>query len=633
MKTLKSLFYILVAAFTLASCADDLEYTPAAPESGFGVYFDAEAAGVVEVELDSESFTVPVYRSKTGEALTVMIANTQSVEGMFDIPNSVTFEADKNVAELVITYDFADFVPDEEYGIALAIADDENLTEYGPSEYMFDVVYPSPYVLKGTGYYTEDMFASQYSSFAVETWEVEIYENEVTKGIFRVSNPYYNVNCPYFGMTEEDLAGMGIEPLTTYIEINAEDPNKVYLLTQSMQINVGYGEVFFSSMAGYYIAKGEPENAEGYYGTYDVEKGTITFPAKSLLFAETGYNDGALYPSNNNGKFRVLMPGFANVNPQIESVENKGTYIDTEGNYYAMFTATPNKEALTFKYAAVQGVGIDIAAAAAAILDGTAANVGEGEFVKAKPADFNALVTESGNYTLVVVPLNGDVAGEPVSVVFQIVVGGGEELPQHSVEEFYGTYALSGQYTQNLQTTAPIAWDGVVISEYPTPEGYTGTYAQITGLLPFNYSIGTTDAIIATYDEMTHGLIIGTPYFGDAGTTMYTDETQTTTADYSYYFQPLDYANLAYSDQVMLNFDEEGVIHFGKSYLTKYPDVTPTGYATGVENVEDPTDYGSVLFMFDITLSPSTGEAPAPAPASAKAWRKVAPKYASFLKF
>lgn len=633
MKTLKSLLYVVVAAFTLASCADDLEYTPAAPESGYGVHFDADAAGVIEVELDSESFTVPVYRSKAGEAVTIMIANTQAEEGMFDIPNSVTFEADKTVAELVITYDFEDFEPDVEYGIALAINDDENITEYGPSEYVFDVVYPSPYVLIGTGYYTEDMFASQYSSFAVETWQVDIYENEVTEGIFRISNPYYNVNCPYFGLTEDDLAGMGIEPLTTYIEIVATDPDRVYLPTQSMQIDVGYGEVFFSSMAGYYLANGDAETAEEYYGTYDVEKGTITFPVGSLLFAETGYNNGSLYPSNNSGKFRVLMPGFANVDPQITAVENKGTFIDKDGNYYGMFTATPNKDALKFKYAAVQGVGIDVAAAAAAILDGTAANVGEGEFVKAKPADFNALVTESGNYTLVVVPLNGETAGEPASVVFQISVGGGEELPTHSVEEFYGTYVLAGQYTQNLETTAPIGWDGVVISEFPTPEGYTGTYAQITGLLPFNFTIGTTDAIIATYDELTHGLIIGTPYFGDAGTTMYTDNTQTTTADYRYYFQPLDYANLAYADQVMLTFDEEGVIHFGKSYLSEVPDRTPTGYATGVENVEDPQDYGSVIFMFDLTLTPSTGEAPAPAPASVKSWRKVAPKYASFLNF
>lgn len=439
MKTLKSLLYVVVAAFTLASCADDLEYTPAAPESGYGVHFDADAAGVIEVELDSESFTVPVYRSKAGEAVTIMIANTQAEEGMFDIPNSVTFEADKTVAELVITYDFADFEPDVEYGIALAINDDENITEYGPSEYVFDVVYPSPYVLIGTGYYTEDMFASIYSSLPIDTWQVDIYENEVTEGIFRVSNPYYNVNCPYFGLTEDDLAGMGIEPLSTYIEIVATDPDRVYLPTQSMQIDVGDGEVFFSSMAGYYLANGDAETAEEYYGTYDVEKGTITFPVGSLLFAEAGYNNGAFYPSNNSGKFRVLMPGFANVDPQITAVENKGTFIDNEGNYYAMFTATPNKEALKFKYMLVEGLTPDVEAVKAAIIEGTAEGIGEGEFEKAKPADFKALVPATGRYTVVVVPFNGDTAGDAQTAQAEVVIGGGEPLPEvePATLEFY----------------------------------------------------------------------------------------------------------------------------------------------------------------------------------------------------
>lgn len=630
MKTLKGLLYILVAAFTLASCADDFEYTPAAPESGYGIYFDANAAATLEVELDSESVTIPVYRSKTGEAVTIEIANTQAVAGMFDIPASVTFDAESKVANLVITYDFADFEPDVEYEVALAINDEENVTEYGPKEYIFAVKYPSPYTSLGFGYWTDAIFDDMFK-LGIETWPVEIFENDIKPGLFRISNIYANYDCPLAiaGWGDGELAGL--EPLDTFVEIDATDPEKVFITEQGLVgYDFGNGGTYIVSVAGYYLAEGDPASAEGNYGTYDVAKGTITFPEEGLLYGDD-YN-GGWFPVNQSGKFRVLMPGFANVNPQITAVENNGTFIDKEGNYYAMFTATPNKDALTFKYAAVQGVGIDVAAAAATIIDGTAANIGEGEFVKAKPAEFRALVTESGNYTMVVVPMNGNTAGEPATAVFQIAIGGGEELPKNSVEDFYGTYTLSGKYTQDLQNTAPITFDGVVISEFPTPEGYTGTYAQITGLLPFDIDLGTTDAIIATYDELVHGLIISTPYFGDAGTTLYTDESKTTTADYRYYFQPMDYEALYYTDQVMLTFDEEGVIHFGKSYLTKNPNLNPTGYATGVENTEDPNDYGSMIFMFDITLSPSTGEAPAPAPASVKSWRKVAPKYATFLK-
>lgn len=435
MKTLKSLLYVVVAAFTLASCADDLEYTPAAPESGYGVHFDADAAGVIEVELDSESFTVPVYRSKAGEAVTIMIANTQAEEGMFDIPNSVTFEADKTVAEMVITYDFADFEPDVEYGISLAINDDENITEYGPSEYVFDVVYPSPFKSLGMGWYTEDII-TKWFNLSETTWPVEIFENELTPGIFRLSNLFLSYDCPMFEFEPGDLDE--IEPLDHYIEINATDPENVVLVYTDdyVGVNFGYGTMFVCSLNDL----GNPDYAS-MGGVYDAQKGTITFPAGNIAIGCEAITGSAtsMYQTNASGKFRVLMPGFANVDPQITAVENKGTFIDKEGNYYAMFTATPNKEALTFKYMLVEGLTPDVEAVKAAIIEGTAEGIGKGEFVKAKPADFRALVPATGRYTVVVVPFNGDTAGDAQTAQAEVVIGGGEPLPEvePATLEFY----------------------------------------------------------------------------------------------------------------------------------------------------------------------------------------------------
>ena len=145
----------------------------------------------------------------------------------------------------------------------------------------------------GMARYTDDVLCSLYG-LAPITYDVEVEENLVTPGIYRMKNPY----GPDYLYNESDECLPG----DYYIEINAHDPNRVFIEYQPMGVDWGDGPCYIYSLAMYYVELGYDMDfaAEaGVCGT--LRNGIITFPANALCVA---LGDD-LYYANPSQQFRL----------------------------------------------------------------------------------------------------------------------------------------------------------------------------------------------------------------------------------------------------------------------------------------------------------------------------------------
>ncbi len=164
----------------------------------------------------------------------------------------------------------------------------------------------SPWTSLGMCTYTDDFFTTFWYVDNV-SWEVEIQENNDTQGLYRLVYPYdgkYYYNDPGDWDTSS----------TYYMEINACDPDGVYITPQEIGVDWAYGMISVSSMAAYYMSAGysfdEVKDA-GYCGT--MVNGVITFPEDCLLIGMADYYNGGWFTANSNGAFKVVMPGASGV--------------------------------------------------------------------------------------------------------------------------------------------------------------------------------------------------------------------------------------------------------------------------------------------------------------------------------
>lgn len=165
----------------------------------------------------------------------------------------------------------------------------------------------NPWVSLGMGLYTDAFVAPMFGAEA-PTYEVEIMENTEKPGLYRVMNPYSNSVYPY---AEDDCAEDGL-----YLEIDATDPDGVYIQRQDLGFDWSYGPMAVCSWGAFRMANGygfDEVKAEGLLGTLkdgvitlatmsrDTDKGTSYY--QGLLFmGENGYYAGG------NDLFRVVLP-------------------------------------------------------------------------------------------------------------------------------------------------------------------------------------------------------------------------------------------------------------------------------------------------------------------------------------
>ena len=168
----------------------------------------------------------------------------------------------------------------------------------------------NPWVSLGMGLYTDAIVSDMYG-IPAETYEVEIKENTETPGIYRIMNPYGE---------KWSYAAANTQTPSSYLEINAENPNAVYILPQMLGVNMEGGdtELGFASCAGYFYATGQASLEEltsmGYMGKVidgiinlpTFEKGT---PGDENYYTYQGvvyYGSSKAYNAANG--FKVVLP-------------------------------------------------------------------------------------------------------------------------------------------------------------------------------------------------------------------------------------------------------------------------------------------------------------------------------------
>lgn len=586
MKLIKNLFYVLAATLTLASCSDDMDYTPAPKENGPAVYFSSDAEDVIKIAVDATSVTIPVYRMNAGEQLTVNIDNTQPAGNLFTIPASVTFAEGSDKAEVKITFDFAEIEADEEYEITLAISDSDATTQYGAEVYTFAICYPAPYKSLGMCTFTDNIIAGYYT-IPVTTWQCEIEENEMTAGLFRLKNVFTSY-CPYF--KEGTFAGWP----DIYLYINATDPDKVIMPQQELGLDLGDGMFSVTAAA---------------YGTY--KDGIISWPVKGLAVSEAEYKEGAFFYTNGSGATRVVMPGVVLLNPEVE-LEGVGTFVDNEGAASYIVNVTPNEDAEGYKFAVVSGsIEFDedaVAATAAGIIDGSVDST-EGK-LSGDVASVKVPVEADGKYTVVFVPFGinegNAVYGNAAALNFAVAVGGGEVEPDPDVDEYLGTYTLHcmNPASEEGADDSAIYWGGVSIEENTNETMVAAGYNVVVyGLLPYNYS-GTNDGVPGTYDRASHTILLESfYYFGDATLSLSVGTARIV-------FRALAWEASQFTDEVRLKLDREtGVISFVKSFTESTAPASTNGYALYCVDATNPSSaFGNLDFFYDVTLVPAEPE-------------------------
>lgn len=419
-----SMASLMTIAFT--ACDSEDESYEWASVSGSQVYFNNSLAKEYVLSMNESSFNIPVSRVSDTDAINVPLNVSLEEGSLFSIPQSVSFAAGQKEASIQVSYDPANIVFDKFETVKISLADAGLTTEWGISEYVFTAGVPAPWVSLGMATVVDDYITG---FFGVENvaWQVELQENQLYPGYYRLVNPY-GAGYPYNEPGDFDASQ------DYYLEIHAEDPSKVWIPTTTYGMDWGYGNFIFGSIAGLRIAQGKPEAAEGYYG--QLADGIITFPADALLIGMSDYNDGGLYTCNSSAAFKVVFPGVVLADYSAE-VAYAGKLYDADDNLYIVAEVNAlgaDVEEVRLAVCAADQASDVVAAIAADETEDYVSLSGTGS--ASLPFDANAA---SGKYSIVAVTFAGGEAQEATSTNFKYTALGGE--PEESWSAYYvGNY-------------------------------------------------------------------------------------------------------------------------------------------------------------------------------------------------
>lgn len=404
---------LLLSALTLSlgSCTEEYEYTGTTAD-GQQVYFSNNLESQIDLSPTQTSVTVPVNRIQRGGALTVDLNVTVEEGSQLSVSNQVTFNDGDSVAYITINYD-----PNViEYGdydsITVSIPDASLTTPYGNTSYTFTAGL-SEWETLGTGLYCDPFFSGFYGVDML-TYSVRIDESVITPGRYRIYNPYGSGTSFYTSFVGDNATVM---PFFDEVSdgrdhsciIDASDPNYVYMSgdfftglddTRGTQ-GTGYGHMHLFSMVDDYLRAGltlEAIKAEypDIFGR--LSNGVITFGEQAVLVNYDESYEALGYLSTSN--WAIALPGYE-ITDYSSAFTYKGCFTDVAGNSYAQGTITLGDDVASASYI-IAGEGDDIAAIVEGIADGSVEPTGE---VTAS-GDVSIPLSESGNYTMVIVTFN-----------------------------------------------------------------------------------------------------------------------------------------------------------------------------------------------------------------------------------
>lgn len=331
---------LLGVVFGFAACSDDDNYSPGEwnGADGFNQVSFAPTSENVELDpTDPTSHTVTITRQSTSGTLNVPIKVESDTAGVFTTNESASFADGDSVATFTVNF------PTAKIGTAYhlrLIIDDPTVASLYSSQNVYDLTVTRVkwndvgyYIdangnkVEGYGMYTEDLITTFFNIGGTASWPVKLQERDDRHGYYRLVNVYTSGNCPF--LEDGDYNHNG----NFNIYIDATNPNKVFIPHYcDTGMDLGYGEVYMSSISGLRLAQGRDDDAEDYYGTY--ANGKITFPTSALLVAMANYQSGGFYQANGSGNFSLV------IDPSKDPyVMNETTDFDWNPVYSGVFTS------------------------------------------------------------------------------------------------------------------------------------------------------------------------------------------------------------------------------------------------------------------------------------------------------
>ena len=395
------LVFMAMAAFTACS-SDDNDYQWASVPAGDQVYFSKDLPAKQALSKKASSFTIPVNRVKTDAATTVNIALT-SEDNFLTAPTSVTFEAGKATADLVLSYDPDALEYDNFKKVSLDISGEGVTTPYGASTYNFTVGFLSPYKSIGVGTMVEDYLFGFTAS-------VQVLQNEENPNVYRVQNGYA------LKVKQSDAA----DEASDYIEITLLKPGDTLFDVPVTMSDLVY---FTPTSTGFYHEDTESTiwlYHPAHFKSLANENNWVL--SRVLAYKEDGtpgqiqlaprYHlvpDGRGWAANNSADVCVItFPGYA-PKDYTATLAAQGIFTDLAGNVFAQAYAELGADATN-----VKAVVIEADADPEAVADAIAA--GELEATDVDGGVINVPIPEgvSGKLQIVLVVLDEDGAVKTV---------------------------------------------------------------------------------------------------------------------------------------------------------------------------------------------------------------------------
>ena len=301
------LFGLLAAAVSFTACDSEDDYVPGGAENTNpnAVVFPYEAGSEKAINFDATEWTFTAVRAEEGDAVEIPIIVLENTSEYLEVPASIKFEAGKKEAQVTIGLK-EDMPYNTECRLDITVPEQyrQYYTTDASSHYMGVVLTKNTFAqMPGKARYREDCLTT---FFPVENvvYEVDIEYDVITPGLYRLVNPYGEA-YPYNEPGDYDAEGK------YYMEIDATDPDFVYVVGGDMGFDWSYGMFNITSYVHYYMMRGNSLNAvknalPELFGT--LKDGLITMPEKSMLISMSNFNGGGYYEANTSGMFAVQLP-------------------------------------------------------------------------------------------------------------------------------------------------------------------------------------------------------------------------------------------------------------------------------------------------------------------------------------
>ena len=487
---------VLPALAALFSCADEADYTPAAPVSGPQVYFHEGVKTDWTVTPLEPSFSFDLTRVVTDSEANVelkVVADEASMP-VFNIPSAAVFQAGSKTAtiECLVNTDAMEY--DKPYTVTVSIAKEEDATIYAQSSATFTVTLPAPWISLGMGKIADSFYSDKY-------FEVEIQRNELQPSMFRVVSPYDQIMedaeltpnegpSPYFEF-EIVPAGSSLGSRTFPEEFVYFPPTRtgqyyddgtysgeVYAYhTAHFNSNLCSDEevCFYNKVVAYQEVNGEVIPAQVFLAPlYYIPKDGVNF---STSTAKT------------EGMIDIIFPGYVPSDYSVD-LSYSGIFTTSDGIVHAVGNLSLGSDATDVK-AIVMPLDVD----AAAVADAIAAGELEAMKVEAGRIEipFNAEELGGNNFQIIAVVMSEGAVKTVATTNFEYFGGG--KNPWQSIGK--------GYYTDDILSSGwglpPVTYEVEILEYDETP----GLYRLVN---PYNNKVYPAEYVQAFAEELGNSL-------------------------------------------------------------------------------------------------------------------------------